>query len=309
MPEPSEPGPALADAVPAPQEEAAPQPDAASAPSFKDSLRHAPLTFVLAAINVAVFLWAERTGSTERTAVLLQFGAAERVHVWAGEPWRLVTSTFLHIGWIHLLWNTYASVGWCVAVERVLGSRRFLFVYLVSGIGGACASVLFHEAVSAGASGAMFGIVAMTLILRRRMLPDWDAFFQDRGVRTTLINIGLWTVLGLTAFAMDNYAHGGGFVVGAAAAWILTDRRVGRGTWFAFAAAFALLFVAALRPWWHPTVEEGQLVTEFAERYRTGEDLPMDRGRAERISERGCRAGVKSACNELDLLRPDRRDR
>ena len=82
---------------------------------------------------------------------------------------------------------------------------------------------------------------------RRRTLPSWDDFFRDRGVRSILTNIGLWTVLGLTALPMDNYAHGGGFVVGAAAAWILTDRQAGGSTWLVFAAAFAGLFVAALR--------------------------------------------------------------
>jgi rhomboid protease GluP len=248
MHEPDEPGRALAEEVPPPREEAPPR-FAATAPSLKDMLRSAPLTFVLAAINVAVFLWAERNGNTETITTLLQFGAAERVHVWSGEWWRLGTYMFLHIGWIHLLWNTYASIGWCVAVEKAVGSGRFLLVYLVSGVGAGCASVICHEAVTAGASGAMFGIVGLTLILRRRMLPSWDAFFQDRGVRSTFVNIGIWTVLGLTAIAMDNYAHGGGLVVGALAAWVITGPRASWAAWGAFAAAFALLFAAALRPW------------------------------------------------------------
>ncbi len=300
MGEPSESGPALAQEVPPPRE---PAPSPVQAPSFKESVRRAPLTFVLAAINVLVLLWAERSGSTTTEATLLQFGAVERIHVWAGEPWRLVTCMFLHVGWIHLVWNTYASVGWCVGVERAIGSRRFVLLYLLSGVGAACASVIFQDRVSAGASGAMFGVVGLTLVLRRRMLENWDAFFSDRAVRSTLINIGLWTVLGLTALPMDNYAHGGGLVVGALGAWILTERRASRSTWLGFAAALSLLVVGALRPWWRPTDEEGQWIVRYARRYGTGYGLPLDPKRAIRIAERGCHAGVATACSELDLLR------
>jgi rhomboid protease GluP len=301
MTEPSEPGPALAQEAQAP-EEAAPRAPPVEPPTIWEMARQAPITFALAAVNISVFLWAERSGSTTTTATLLQFGAVERIHVWAGEPWRLVTSMFLHIGWIHLLWNTYASIGWCAGAERAIGRGRFLFVYLVSGVGAACASVICHDVPAAGASGAMFGIVGVTLVLWRRALPSWDDFFRNRAVRSILINIGVWTVIGLTAVAMDNYAHGGGLVVGAAAAWILTDRQAGRSSWLVFAAAFAALFVAALRPWWHPTGADADRVAAYADWYRMGKELPLDSKRARRIAERGCEARVPSACIELGLL-------
>jgi rhomboid protease GluP len=81
---------------------------------------------------------------------------------------------FLHVGWIHLLWNTYASIGWCTAIERAMGKRRFLFLYLASGVGAGCVSLvgsmIFGPKVSAGASGAMFGIIGATLAIRRQRL-------------------------------------------------------------------------------------------------------------------------------------------
>src|SRR5262245_28347295 len=104
-------------------------------PTLVDQIRVAPITFALIAVNVVVFLWAESHGGTTSIGVLLTFGASERLHVWSGEYWRLITPMFLHIGWPHLLWNAYASIGWCVDVERALGKRRFLAVYLASGIG------------------------------------------------------------------------------------------------------------------------------------------------------------------------------
>jgi hypothetical protein len=149
----------------------------------------------------------------------------------------------------------------------------------------------------------LFGIVGLTLVLRRRSLPSWDAFFRDRGVRSIFINIAIWTALGLTAIAMDNYAHGGGLIVGALAAWVITERRAPRFAWGAFAVAFALLFVAALRPWWRPTDEDAKWVEAYAEWYRTGQELPMNPARARRIAERGCGAGVARSCDMLEQLR------
>src|SRR5207237_4941882 len=134
------------------------------------------------------FVWAETHGSTLKTSTLLQYGAVERLHVASGEWWRLATSMFMHVGWMHLLWNTYASVGWCTVVEKVLGKPRFLAVYLLSGIGGACASAYFHRVTSAGASGAMFGIIGATLILRYRVLGDLREFVRDRFVRSNVMN-------------------------------------------------------------------------------------------------------------------------
>jgi hypothetical protein len=103
---------------------------------------------------------------------------------------------FMHVGWIHILINTYASIGWCTVVERVLGKPRFLAVYLLSGIGGACASALLHRVTSAGASGAMFGIIGATLVLRYRVLGNVGEFVRDRFVRSNVTNMAIWTAIG-----------------------------------------------------------------------------------------------------------------
>jgi Rhomboid family len=79
---------------------------------------------------VIVFVLAERSGSTTRSATLLRFGAAWRVLVWQGEYWRLATSMFLHIGVIHLLWNGYYGFRLSTQVERAIGSGRFVALYL-----------------------------------------------------------------------------------------------------------------------------------------------------------------------------------
>lgn len=267
-------------------------------PSIGERIRHSPVTFALAAINVAAFIWAETHGSTLKTGTLLQFGAVERLHVASGEWWRLGTSMFMHVGWMHLLWNTYASVGWCTVVEKVLGKRRFLAVYLLSGIGGACASAYFHRVTSAGASGAMFGIIGATLVLRYRVLGDIKEFVRDRFVRSNVINMAIWTAIGLYAINMDNFAHGGGLVIGALATIVATTapprRKVGWAAVGAFVAAFV---VVTARPGWKPTGDDGEAAAAYVLAYSQGiEGFPKNTARAERMRALACRDPASQAC-------------
>jgi rhomboid protease GluP len=225
-----------------------------AAPSLGDRIRNAPVTFAICAINLAYFLYVEAHGSTTNVLDLVRFGALERSHVWAGEYWRFITPVFLHIGWIHLLWNTYALVGWCAPVERAIGHLRFVFVYLATGMGACAVSLLAHDVTGAGASGAAFGIVGVTLALRWRALGSWEAFKADRWVRSTAVTIVLWTVLGFTAVRMDNFAHGGGLLTGALLGVILVRgpsmKRAARVVaWVAFGVAFASLLAAAAHRW------------------------------------------------------------
>jgi rhomboid protease GluP len=287
-----------AEARPIPHDPPRPTP-APAPPPLAERLRHSPLTFALIVVNVAVMLWAESHGRTTEVPVLLQVGAAERLHVWAGEPWRLVTPMFLHIGWQHLLWNSYAAVGWCTVVERTLGSWRFALVYLLSGIGGAALSVVGHEAVSAGASGAVFGIIGATFVLRQQQVGSWKALTTDRYARSTAMNIALWTVLGL-AIHMDNFGHLGGLLTGAAVTWVVTRPRPRAAAWTAFAILFAALIADAVRPWWRPTPDEAAILASFGAAYARGEEgYPVDPARAARFFHLACDAGNQPACVAL----------
>ena len=267
-------------------------------PPFLERVRSSPVTFALAAVNVAVFAYAESQGSTTSVPHLLRFGAVEQLHVAAGEYWRLVTPMFLHVGWMHLLWNTYASVGWCTVVEKVIGKPRFLAIYLASGIGGACASALFHRVTSAGASGAMFGIIGATLILRYRVLGNFAAFTRDRFVRSNLVTMGIWTAIGLTAINMDNFAHGGGLLVGGFATLAATSkhRRAGWGAVVAFVVALA---IAAARPGWTPREEAAEAAAAYATAYSLSlEGFPRDLGRAARLADLACRDPATASCTQ-----------
>ncbi|HEY3226666.1 MAG TPA: rhomboid family intramembrane serine protease [Planctomycetota bacterium] len=211
-----------------------------------------PASWIIAGLNVAVFLWVESRGRTTDGATLLRFGALERYHVWAGEYWRLVTSMFLHIGPVHLLWNVYAMPSWCAVVERRVGTWRFVLAYFVAGIGASATSLLGHHVLAAGASGAGFGMIGVTLVLAFVGLGSWKAFLADAGVKYSLVMTAIWVALGFTVMPMDNFAHLGGLVFGLAIGWLLAPRsaprRVVIALWIAFAVLFTGTVVAACYP-------------------------------------------------------------
>jgi membrane associated rhomboid family serine protease len=269
-------------------------------PSLAQRMRGAPVTSAIIVANVVVFIVAESQGSTRDTGTLLSFGAGEAMHVWAGEWWRLITPTFLHIGVGHLVWNAYAAFGWCTVVERALGGRRFAIAYVLSGIGASAASVALQRVVSAGASGAAFGVVGITLVLLRRAFGDWTHFFGDRGVRATLASIALWIGLGFV-LPMDQFAHLGGFATGAIFGWIVTGSPPKVRSWSLFAAAFICLVAAATKPWgWRPTPADAPRLAAFARAYATGrpngKSFPTDQRRAARFFGLACDADDQDAC-------------
>jgi rhomboid protease GluP len=226
---------------------------------------------------------------------LLRFGASEQVHVRAGEYWRLLTPLFLHIGVAHLAVNSYFGFGWCAAIERELGKARFLFIYLVSGVAGGAASVAGHQAVSAGASGAIFGVIGATLILRRRLLPSWRAALDDPPTKSVLINIAILVVLGFTVVPMDHFAHFGGALAGAALAWLLTAPKPSRSGWAAMGLAFVALLLVAIRPGW-PSRRQAPQLTEWAGVYYEGKPFGKNDARALKFARRACAAGDPAAC-------------
>ena len=90
--------------------------------------------------------------------------------------WRLFTSMFLHIGALHLVWNIAMGFTWTAPFERLVGPYRFAFIYLASGLAGSAASVIGHDAVSAGAS--------VTTASTRTVVGGSDTIASERGVGT-----------------------------------------------------------------------------------------------------------------------------
>jgi membrane associated rhomboid family serine protease len=206
-------------------------------------------TFVFLAINVFIFLLMSSAGpgGSENTSVLLAYGAKQN---WLinerGEWWRFVTPVFLHIGWLHLLVNMYSLFILGPYVEKLYGSARFVFFWIATGVAGVVASYLASgagmnnipvlgrflfrggDAVSAGASGALFGLIGVLFVFGikfRRELPEgFKRAFGTGMIPTILINL----FIGYTIPFIDNAAHMGGFVAGAIFALFVGYKRPGQ---------------------------------------------------------------------------------
>ena len=180
-------------------------------------LRHAPFTAVLLALVGLGFVAETVMGGSTVPRVLVALGA--NVAPLHGQYWRLVASLFLHIGLLHLAVNSWALYQLGALFELWLGSLRLAVVFFVSGIAGSLASVIFtlgpaaNHTVSAGASGAIFGILgALIAFLARR---------RDRltpAAKSLLLQLLFWAALnvflGISVAAIDNSAHMGGFAAG-----------------------------------------------------------------------------------------------
>lgn len=274
------------------------------------ALTGAPATLGIALVCTAAWAWTAITGDSTSARHLVAVGALERGHVWAGEPWRILTAPFLHAGAAHLAWNVAGALLSGGPLERALGTRRFLAIYLSSAVGGSALSLLAQDAVSVGASGALFGIVGAVLALRHRALGTWRAFTADPPTRHLVTALAVWNVAGiglaLAGVRMDHLAHVGGFACGALAARVVTSRRPARR------AAPAIVLLAALTAaaaWPRATLSD---VTAWELEQALAEALDRDDWfRASALVERGARGGLdtpffREARRRVEAQRSDR---
>jgi rhomboid protease GluP len=145
-----------------------------------------------------------------------QWGALERRDLYRlGQWWRLLTTCFVHIGFLHLLMNMYALFVLGGALEQIWGRAPYLFLYLSSGVIGNCAAMLFSPAPGlAGASGCLCGLLGSLIVwilLQRRYLPQE---LYSNWLRATLTNIILIVFISLLP-GVSAAAHFGGGLAGA----------------------------------------------------------------------------------------------
>ncbi len=178
----------------------------------------APVTPALIVLNVLVFLGMAATGVslTEPTALqLVHWGANYGPLTVSGQGWRLLTACFLHIGFIHIAFNMYVLYQVGPFTERLFGPWRYLFVYLAAGIGGNVLGLVLHpNIVSAGASGAIFGVYGglLAFLLRQRAIMRPDA--AKSVAKSAIFFLGYNLVYGIVSPHTDLTAHLGGLVVG-----------------------------------------------------------------------------------------------
>jgi rhomboid protease GluP len=182
------------------------------------------VTYALIAANLAVFVFESVQTSSlgePRPQQMIALGGNFAPLTRGGEPWRLVTAMFLHYGAIHVGMNMVClyQIG---IVERALGRAEFLALYFAAGLVGGLASLTTHpNAVSVGASGAvfgMFGAFAAVMFVRRKQIEPgaWQRTMRSLG---TFFAINM--VFGLAQSGIDLTAHFGGLAVGFVGGFVL----------------------------------------------------------------------------------------
>ena len=180
-----------------------------------EELKKEPVTVFLILINMLVFVITELTGGTEDTMHMLQCGAAYTPAIIQGEYYRIFTSMFLHFGMQHLANNMLVLFVLGGRLERTTGKMKYLLIYLLGGMGGNLLC-LFLEldsadfAVSAGASGAIFGIIGALLYVAIRNRGRIGEI-SGKGL---VFMVVLTFYYGFTSGGVDNMAHIGGLAAG-----------------------------------------------------------------------------------------------
>jgi rhomboid protease GluP len=205
-------------------------------------------TYVLFGLNIAIFILMTFAGGTTNEATLIAFGVKSNVLIDQGEYWRFITPIFIHIGLLHLFFNSYAL--WMVGpqVEKLYGSARFVLLYILTGVAGVAGSYIYRpEGLSAGASGAIFGLFGVLLVFGLRYRHNVPPFFR-RAVGTGVLPVILINLfIGLTIPNIDNSAHVGGLLAGMALAAVIPFERPNAQTPAIFRAVhIALISIIAL---------------------------------------------------------------
>lgn len=176
------------------------------------------ITYVLLGIMVVLFLAMEALGGSQNSRVLLFFGAKYNPLILTGEWWRFITPIFLHIGFMHMLFNGMALYSLGALTEQLYGSARFFLIFMLAGISGVVASFAFSPYVSAGASGAIFGLFGALLYFGTRDRTMYARAFGSNILFVLGINLAIGF---LYPDMIDNYAHLGGLFGGFLAASVV----------------------------------------------------------------------------------------
>ncbi|MGE5394304.1 MAG: rhomboid family intramembrane serine protease [Candidatus Saccharibacteria bacterium] len=172
---------------------------------------------ILININILVFILMVLSGVhflMPDSQSLIDWGANFRPVTLEGQGWRLLTACFLHIGILHLLMNMYALVYIGLLLEPYLGKTRFLAAYLITGIASSLVSLCWHDVtISAGASGAIFGMYGVFLALLTTNVLSKS--LKKALMTSILFFVGYNLMNGLKPDSgIDNAAHIGGLLSG-----------------------------------------------------------------------------------------------
>lgn len=169
------------------------------------------VTYIIMAICIILFILMELSGGSTNSQTLLKYGANLDVLVKNGEYYRLFTCIFLHIGIMHLLCNMYSLYIIGREVENLFGKIKYIIIFILSGIFGSIMSLAFtHNTISAGASGAIFGLLGALLYFGMHYRTYLGEAIKRSIIPIIVVNL----IIGFFAEGIDLAAHIGGLVGG-----------------------------------------------------------------------------------------------
>ncbi len=184
------------------------------------------INLILIACNVLIWLAMSIFGDTRSAYFMMEHGAMVPEYVLGGEWYRLFTAMFLHFGAEHLICNMFMQYFLGDMLLRAVSQWRFAVIYLFAGLAGSVTSLAHmllcgDHAVSAGASGAIYGIIGALLwvVLRNK------GSFEGISLPRMLLACVLYISYGFTDGSVDAWAHLGGAVGGFVLCVILYRRQ------------------------------------------------------------------------------------
>lgn len=171
------------------------------------------ITIIILLLNIIVFALMYILGKgSEDTRTLINFGANYVSLTKSGDYYRLITSAFLHIGVLHLLLNMYSLYIIGTQIEYFYGKIKYIIIYLFSAIMGSLFTVALSSSnvVSAGASGAIFGLLGALLYFGYNYRGYIGNSILGQVIPVVILNL----FIGFTTPGIGNAAHIGGLVGG-----------------------------------------------------------------------------------------------
>ena len=195
--------------------------------SNKNGFRLTPVNMIIVALNVLCFILVivlnGGYAATLDSDTMLRMGALSYDTFISGKWYQIITSMFLHFGITHLFNNMILLIYAGCQLEQMVGKMRYLLLYVGSGIVGNAASLWYYHsigeyAVSAGASGAIFGVIGALLVILA-----WNRTNNAETTPRRLFFLTFITIYyGMTTIGVDNAAHIGGLISGIFGGFLLS---------------------------------------------------------------------------------------
>ncbi|UCD95965.1 MAG: rhomboid family intramembrane serine protease [Candidatus Bathyarchaeota archaeon] len=177
-------------------------------------------TFILMFLNLLVYIYTSLVGGNfivTDDLVLQIYGQFNYAVLYQGTWWQLLTSVFVHVSIIHFITNMFFLLLFGLRAEELFSDSEYYIVYLLSGISGGIFSLLWPlRTVSAGASGAIFGLFGSVLIFMRSVV--------GRSVLGALLMAFLFLIITVSS-TVNVLAHLGGLMAGLGVGYFMARRR------------------------------------------------------------------------------------